>query len=114
MNDLISRAALLKECERRQETDPMEDGRGWADHFLNNAQNPSTEWECVEAMIENMPVVDAASVVHGRWKAVKAGCSNNYPFWDSKCSVCGYTTAMTQTGWLYCPHCGARMDETEG
>jgi rubrerythrin len=57
------------------------------------------------------PAVDAAPVVHARWKTVKAGASNNYPFWDSKCSECGYTTAITTTGWRYCPRCGAKMDK---
>lgn len=32
-----------------------------------------------------------------------------YPFWNAKCSECGYTTKST-AGWLYCPHCGAKMD----
>lgn len=60
--------------------------------------------------LDKVHAVDAVPVVHARWKSIKAGASNNYPFWDSKCSECGYTTAMTQTGWLYCPHCGAKMD----
>lgn len=112
MNDLISRAALLKECNRRQETDPMEDGRGWADHFLNNAQEPSTEWMCVEAMIENMPAVDAAPVVHARWIA-----SDKYKGFLT-CSNCTDTYVapewLKEAKWRYCPQCGARMDETEG
>ena len=115
MADLISRAALLKECEECQKTDPYFEERGWASHFLNDAGEPSTEWYCVEDMIENAPAVDAAPVVHARRKTIKAGASNNYPFWDSKCSECGYTTAITTTGWRYCPRCGAKMDgEADG
>ena len=63
MDDLISRAALLAECAERQKSNPLEDGRGWADHFLNDAQYPSTEWKSVEEMIEYAPAVDAVSVV---------------------------------------------------
>lgn len=56
-----------------------------------------------------LPAVDAAPVVHGRWKAAKAG-GPNYPFWDSRCSECGYTTSMVIRNWNYCPACGAKMD----
>lgn len=73
-------------------------------HFLNGI-------ETAKEIAENLPAVDAVPVVHAKWKSAKVGVSNNYPFWDSKCSECGYTTAMTQTGWLYCPHCGAKMME---
>lgn len=96
VDDLISRAAAI-ECA----IDAVDDwDGGW---------NPTRE-TVIRRYFEELPAVDAAPVVHARWKSVKAGASNNYPFWDSKCSECGYTTAMTQTGWLYCPHCGAKMD----
>lgn len=88
MADLISRAYVLAEYDRQHKGPP-----GGA-----------------RKIMEEAPAVDAVPVVHARWKSVKAGASNYYPFWDSKCSECGYTTAMTQTGWLYCPHCGAKMD----
>lgn len=88
MDDLISRAWVLAEYDRQHKGPP-----GGA-----------------RKIMEDAPAVDAVPVVHARWKSIKAGASNNYPFWDSKCSECGYTTAMTQTGWLYCPHCGAKMD----
>lgn len=32
-------------------------------NFLNDAQNPSTEWECVEDLIENAPTLDCVPVV---------------------------------------------------
>ena len=76
-----------------------------AELFAKLANKAVDEW------LNAVPAVDAAPVVHGRWKTVKAGASNNYPFWDSKCSGCGYTTAITTTGWQYCPACGARMSE---
>jgi hypothetical protein len=62
MDDLISRAALLKECAECQKTDPRFEERGWASHFLNAAGEPSTEWYCVEDMIENAPTIDAIPV----------------------------------------------------
>ena len=92
MDDLISRAAAIG-C------------------LGNSPEQMCMPWSEVERMLRELPAVDAVPMVHARWKSVKAGASNNYPFWDSKCSECGYTTAMTQTGWLYCPHCGAKMDK---
>ena len=90
MDDMISREAAVMGGEELTDAELIEEIR--------------------KAPLVLKPNVDAAPVVHARWKSVKAGASNNYPFWDSKCSECGYTTAMTQTGWLYCPHCGAKMD----
>ena len=106
MNDLIYRSAAIAEIDEYlhgldsciSEPDLKLDG------YKNGLQVAIEE-------LRELPAVDAAPVVHARWKSVKAGASNNYPFWDSKCSECGYTTAMTQTGWLYCPHCGAKMQE---
>ena len=62
MSDLISRAALLKECAECQKIDPYFEGRGWANHFIDDAGEPSTEWYCVEDMIENAPTIDAIPV----------------------------------------------------
>ena len=62
MTDLISRTALLNECVECQKTDPHFEERGWASHFINDAGEPSTEWYCVEDMIENAPSVDAIPV----------------------------------------------------
>ena len=91
MDDLISRAALLNDlsyCAPEL----------WQDE------------EYIKAKIIKQPAVDAAPVVHGRWRSIKAVGGPNYPYWDAKCSECGYTTKST-AGWLYCPHCGAKMDE---
>jgi hypothetical protein len=106
MADLISRAALLNECAECQKTDPHFEGRGWASHFINDAGEPSTEWYCVEDMIENAPAVDAAPVVHGRWID-----ENPDDFLDPRmrCSICtGIESPLIK--WRYCPNCGAKMD----
>lgn len=121
MADLISRAALLKECAECQKTDPRFEERGWASHFINDAGEPSTEWYCVEDMIENAPAVDAAPVVHGRWVKVSGYVTpGGDPVW--KCSECGkgvhvygiehgtYGADIADGQWISCPNCGAKMD----
>ena len=105
-SDLISRMAAI---------DYLMTNMGWHDEDGYEVDDADEKKAIITDLVNGIPDVDAAPVVHGRWKSVKANASNNYPFWDSKCSVCGYTTAMTQTGWLYCPHCGAKMDgEADG
>lgn len=56
---LIDADALMKEFERRQERQINE----YCDCFLNDAQNLSTEWYCVEDIVENAPTVDTVPVV---------------------------------------------------
>lgn len=63
MGELIDRDALLAECAAAQKSDPYFEERGWANHFINSAGEPSTEWYAVEDMIENAPAVDAVPVV---------------------------------------------------
>lgn len=73
MGRLIDADVLLEECKKAQESDPNADGRGWANHFLNAAGEPSTEWYCVEDMLEYAPTVDAVPVVRCR------DCKHGYP-----------------------------------
>ena len=63
----------------------------------------------VKGVLDGMPTVDAVPVVHGQWKSIKAVGGEGYPFWDAKCSECGYITKNT-FGYVYCPHCGAKME----
>lgn len=56
--------------------------------------------------VEEMPTVDAAPVVHGRWIE-----QEKYTFgvmYD--CSICGNRILDNGHSWNYCPNCGARMD----
>ena len=61
-NDLISRSALLKEFEKRQEQQINK----YCDCFLNDAQELSTEWWCVEDAVIAAPTIDAVEVVRCR------------------------------------------------
>ena len=72
----------------------------------------------LKELLEDVPTVDAAEVVHGRWEDVfKGNCA-----WERyKCSVCGgyalYRHEQVFDEWKtvqvlanYCPNCGAKMD----
>ena len=56
---------------------------------------------CVcEFYADDAPTVDAAEVVHSRWIAnrICSNCRKELTEWAA------------QNGYLYCPHCGAKMD----
>lgn len=59
---LIDANALLKEFEKRQEQQTNE----YCDCFLNDAQELSTEWWCVEDAVAAAPTIDAVEVVRCR------------------------------------------------
>lgn len=101
MCDLISRGALLKDFAERQKLD-RSDG-DYAGCFVNDAQELSTEWWCVEDAVESAPAVDAAPVVHARWIH---DINNLYG-----CSACLERETMSHKKMKrFCPNCGAKMD----
>lgn len=111
MADLISRAALLGRFKALQEYDPEHEGRGWACNFLNDSREPSTEWYCVEDVVEDMPAVDAAPVVRARWHELKDGteeCTNCLGLCPHEENYNG--DVIFNFGCEYCPWCGAKMD----
>ena len=74
------------------------------------------EDEDLKSAISNIPAVDAAPVVHGRWDN-----SGRYTFPGGgtavRCTNCG--CALTESeyrlnNWNYCPVCGAKMDGGAG
>lgn len=87
MNDLISRAALLREFETERHDNDL-----W--HITG-----------IKAFIENAPAVDAKPVVRGEWKF-----NHFYDEWE--CSQCGSLIALSddENGHPnFCPECGADM-----
>ena len=93
LDDLISRAALLKDlsyCAPEL----------WQDE------------EYIKAKIMKQHAVDAVPVVHGRW--IQADLDEDYV----TCSRCKANGSKDRMAWTpefaeilkYCPHCGARMD----
>lgn len=96
---LIDADALLKEFESRQEQQIS----NYCDCFLNDAHELSTEWNCVEDMVDNAPTIEAEPVRHGMWEAYP---SDGY----MRCSNCRVEYLKMKILWSYCPHCGAKMD----
>ena len=61
--------------------------------------------------IQEQPTVDAVPVRHGKW--IKLDMHAHLA--DHKCTACGQEcyvpTCMGEPMYIYCPNCGARMDE---
>lgn len=60
----------------------------------------------VSDYVENIPAVDAAPVVHGRWKGL------DYTWECNKCHA-QINRRLFSCNMHYCPNCGARMDGKE-
>lgn len=69
----------------------------------------------VSDYVKNIPAVDAALVVHGRWKSMRGNfvTGGGNPMWG--CNKCGkfIGASMNKPKYKYCPHCGAKMYETD-
>ena len=77
---------------------------------------PKMWYQGVEYAINHIihaPTVDAEPVRHGRWEWNDYGGFGNY-----HCTVCrhipyGKFPWKYRPDYMYCPHCGAKMDEVE-
>ena len=96
-NDLISRSRLLKKIRAYADSKVTNEGVETANNILKTVQ-----------VIEKMPTVDAAPVVHGQWieKPFLLGTTR-------VCSECGDYYGMPHGIFNYCPNCGAKMDKEE-
>ena len=92
MSDLISRAAAIDAIKR------------------------AAYWQDAERKIAELPAVDAAQVVHGRWvdEDFPYKTANANPRVTAICSKCGSIAHRMEHGYSilskFCPNCGARMD----
>lgn len=60
-------------------------------------------------IINEMPTADVAPVVHGHWKTVYREDGTK----ADKCSVCTDAVKYFDYKYGWCPHCGAKMYESE-
>ena len=87
-DDLISRAAAIEAFDDKRVE------RNYGD----------VSPESVIKVIESIPAVDAAPVVHGRW----VNKNEEGIYGPTYCSVCDFELRIDDMP--YCPMCGAKMD----
>lgn len=68
----------------------------------------------IEENIKRLPAADVAPVVHARWERYRATETKTgyIDIFLLRCSNCG-KFVNSETGYKYCPQCGARMDGEE-
>lgn len=59
--------------------------------------------DCVFAVIEKAPTIEAEPVRHGKWEEIR-NAFGELEGWLCKCGC------ESKTKSKYCPHCGAKMD----
>lgn len=102
---LIDRKALLKAL-RKEKRECEKDGEEFGGESILYAE----AFEDAIDMVKNLPVVDAAPVVHGRWIDDRT---------DIVCSVCNAAYSyeimymnrnFEREDLKFCPNCGTKMD----
>lgn len=86
-----------------------------ADKMIYEIRHNLWDWSCVDDIrtslvlkqtitdIENQPSEDVAPVIHAHWIEVSQV--------RNECSNCHNIHVGIYSKTLYCPHCGAKMDE---
>lgn len=100
---LINADVLKIESQKRQEGIERY-GEEQADCFYSSSRELSTEWWCVEDMIDNTPTVDAPERKVGKWKEI------DFANYKALCSECGTWSPIMGR---FCPNCGAKMERSE-
>ena len=73
------------------------------------------QWRHDVAAIKALPSADVQPVRHGKWIDGKRMGYDGVFVWHRECSECGYERKddNIDNDTLYCPNCGAKMDEVE-
>lgn len=76
-------------------------------------QRTENQHKALKEAIEAVPTVDAEPTRHGHWEWNDYGGFGNY-----HCTVCRYIpygkfSRKFRPDYMYCPRCGAKMDEGE-
>ena len=101
----IDADALIADCQLAQKQADRH-GREFANAFYSGGGEVSTEWWCVEDMIENAPTIEPRK--KGKW----VGYDGDWLKTMCKCSECGAMIDINEKYKnFFCYHCGARMEE---
>lgn len=114
----IDADALIADCQLAQKQADRH-GIEYANAFYSGGGEVSTEWWCVEDMIENAPTIEPQRK-KGKWIDTTQGdhykcscCGTRAAFWFNEENSSGWEKDMSE--WLsdFCPNCGADMREPE-
>lgn len=103
MDYLISRAAAIEYLMTNM---------GWHDEDGYEVDDADEKRAIITDLVNGIPAVDAAPVVHGRW-IEHEDCNGDSYYTCSACN-CDWTTIDGTPEWnnmRYCPECGAKMDK---
>lgn len=103
----IDADALIADCQLAQKQADR-DGREYANAFYSDGGEISTEWWCVEDMIENAPTIEPRK---GKWGRVD-DYDHEAPLFR-ELRMCPFCNFVTTKPYKFCPNCGADMRETE-
>ena len=101
MAEYIEREALIEKLR----TMPIPKQAGSANTWLDNCAVGvnAAIWE-----VASFPTADVAPVVRGRWSGAGFGELPKHAPYGWACSACGGISFNNE--YIYCPHCGAKMD----
>lgn len=96
---------LIDDCQLAQKQADRH-GREFANAFYSGGGEISTEWWCVEDMIENAPTIEPERK-KGKWIKEDRG----HVEYTGVCSECGFAWIWydTREYFKFCPNCGADM-----
>lgn len=106
MDDLISRAAAIEYLMTNM---------GWHDEDGYEVDDADEKHAIIADLVNGIPAVDAAPVVHGRWITYPECLGYDGAYHDEHivCSACHSVWNIIDNDTLrfnYCPACGAKMD----
>lgn len=100
-DDLISRKATIEYLMTNM---------GWYDEDGYQVDDADAKRTHIEDLINGIPTVPAAHVVHGQWEYIPEDGKFRAILICSKCKKC----VGEYDRFDYCPHCGAKMDRVIG
>ena len=107
MAEYIEREAAIAIIEKKQkELCPV--GRYGRGCVYGLDREKYDAWDEIIDALENVPAVDVAPVVHGRWEVIEVLTDDIQT--AARCNICGELISWFGKFSVYCPNCGAKMD----